>query len=329
MTWIARQELWPQGELPLRVLAARQGGIVTLEQALGSGLTPRRIRTLVEHGDWARPYRGLFHAEAAAEGGLPLLARLWAAHLRAGPESVVGSGSAARALGIQGLPERMEAAELVLPPGRARRSAQGLRLHYWPLAAAESTRLGRLPLTTPARTLADTLLQLPGQGGSEHSMQGLSVLDSALRMRLVSPAELASVARTVRGRPGASAALRLLPLADGRSASPAASRIRMLCLDAGLPPDQLAHRVRDRAGRCRATVDLAWTEGLSRPLFVQVDGLGPATAADEILRERRDRNRLERLTDARVLRYGWADTVAGAGGPMLQEIRETLGACRS
>jgi hypothetical protein len=309
-------------ELPLHILAARQGGIVTGEQALASGLTPRRIRTLVQRGDWSTPFRGLFHAEGpSADGALPLLARVWAGHLRAGPHSVVGLGSAARLLGLQGLPEageqpEPEPAELVLPPGRARRRAPGLNLHYWPLGAEEVTRLGRLPLTDPVRTLADTLLHLPPDGGRA---RGLSLLDSALHRRLIGPAELPSVERVIRGRPGAVVMTRLLPLADGRAASPLQSRLRLLCLDAGLPPDHLQYRVRDGGGRCRAIVGLAWTTGLARPLFVAADDDGP---------DRRVQNQLERLTDARLLRYARSDLAEAGGRRVAEEIRATLRACR-
>jgi len=305
-------------ELPLHILAARQGGIVTREQALASGLTPRRIRTMVQRGDWASPFRGLFHVEGpSTDGALPLLARLWAGHLRAGPQSVVGLGSAARVLGLQGLPEGLEAADLVLPPGRARRRAPGLHLHYWPLGAGELTRLGRLPLTDPVRTLADTLLHLP-QGADR--ARGLALLDSALHRRLIAPADLPSVERAIRGRPGAAAMTRLLPLADGRAGSPLESHIRLLCLDADLPPDHLQYRIRDAGGRCRAIVDLAWTRGLARPLFVEAD--------DDSSPDRRVQNQVERLTDARLLRYTWPDVQEAEGRRVTEELRATLHSCR-
>lgn len=306
--------------LPLHILAARQGGIVTREQALAAGLTPRRIRTLVGRDHWQHPHRGLFHTGGPEpDGALPLLAALWAAHLRAGPRSVVGLDSAARALGVRGLPDRSGPVQLVLPAsGQARRPTAGLRLHYWPLRAEETTRLGRLPLTTPVRTLTDTLLHLPDADPA----LGLAILDSALHRRLLTPAELPALAAAAFGRPGAPALRRLLPLADGRAAGPLESRLRRLCLDAGLPPDHLAHPVGD--GR---VVALAWTRDLARPLFVDTETDGDSDIGSGQRRGRCNEPALP--TDAGVLRYTWSDVLDRGGRRVVEEIRTALGRCLS
>src|SRR5699024_4905796 len=42
------------------VLAGRQGGLINRDQALAEGLTPRQVRTLLDHRRWERATRGVY-----------------------------------------------------------------------------------------------------------------------------------------------------------------------------------------------------------------------------------------------------------------------------
>src|SRR4051794_39193946 len=158
----------------LTSLARRQGGVVLRRQAQEAGLTRDRVRTLIQRGRWQALHQGVYLTGGFDPNGPPpLLARLWAAHLRCGPSSVIALGSAARLLRLAGLPREMPYVDVLLPRGRHPRPDLRLRLHFGALAPGEVHRLRGLPVTAPARTLADLLLRIPEE-------QALGLLDSAL-----------------------------------------------------------------------------------------------------------------------------------------------------
>lgn len=254
----------------LAALARRQGGVILRRQAQDAGLAREQVRALVQHGSWLALHRGVYLTGGLApDGSPPLRARLWAAHLRCGPSSVIALGSAARALHLTGLPRELPYVDVLLPRGRHPRPDLGLRVQIGALAPGEVVRLRGLPVTAPARTLADLLLRLPEE-------QALSLLDSALH-RGVLP-DLGPVDRAVRYRPGADRARRLLPLADGRAASALESVARLDCIRGGVPPDELKHRVLDDRGRQLARADFCWHWGLRQALFAHADDRVPRQA---------------------------------------------------
>lgn len=264
------------GSTGLAALARRQGGVVLRRQAQEAGLTRDQVRDLVQHGRWQALYQGVYlTCGVDPNGPPPLLARLWAAHLRCGPSSVINLGSAARLLHLAGLPREMPYVDVLVPRGRHPRPDLGLRLHIGALTPGEVLRLRGLPVTAPARTLADLLLRIPED-------QALSLLDSALHQGLLP--DLEAVDRAVRYRPGADRARRLLPLADGRAESALESVSRLDCIRGGVPPDELQHRVRDARGRQLARTDFCWRRGLRRPLLADAGGRRPAPHGHTLLR---------------------------------------------
>ncbi len=250
----------------LAALARRQGGVVLRRQAQEAGLTRDQVRALVQHGRWQALHQGVYLTCGSDPAGPPpLLARLWAAHLRCGPSSVIGLGSAARLHRLAGLPRELPYVDVLLPRGRHPRPDLRLRLHIAALVPGDVVRLRGLPVTTPARTLADLLLRIPED-------QALSLLDSALHQGVLP--DLREVDRAVRYRQGADRARRLLPLADGRAASALESVSRLDCVRGGVPPDELQYRLRDARGRPLGRADLCWHRGLRHPLLGDADPRG-------------------------------------------------------
>jgi hypothetical protein len=273
----------------VEVLARRQGGVVLARQALEAGLPRDQIRVLVRQGRWAAMHHGVYLTTpptARGPGGRPpLLARAWAAHLRCGPSSVIGLGTAARLLRLRGLSTEPPHVDVYLPRGRHPRPDLRLRLHLAALGPGEVVRRRGLPLTSVARTLADLLLRLPEE-------QGLGLLDSALHQGLL--VDLSAVDRALRYRPRADPARSLLPLADGRAAAPLESAVRLDCVRGGVAPDQLQVA---RSAFC-------WHRGLRRPLLGETCGRreGPA---------RSHRN------GQPLLRFTWADVIEPGGAAAL------------
>ncbi|MFC1430828.1 type IV toxin-antitoxin system AbiEi family antitoxin domain-containing protein [Streptacidiphilus sp. N1-3] len=293
----------------LTALARRQGGVVLRRQAQQAGLTRDQVRGLVQRGRWQALHQGVYLTGGfAPDRPPPLLARLWAAHLRCGPSSVIALGAAARVQRLAGLPPEMPYVDVLLPRGRHPRPDLRLRLHIAALAPGEVVRLRGLPVTAPARTLADLLLRIPED-------QALSLLDSALHQGVLP--DLAEVDRAVRYRPGADRARCLLPLADGRAASALESVSRLDCIRGGVPPDDLKYRLLDGRGRQLARTDFCWHRGLRRPLLGDADGRGGGGSSG---------GRRLPPGDYRLLRFTWADAsepgrVAGLVRTALEELR--------
>ncbi|MEV0317089.1 hypothetical protein ACIBKX_31335 [Streptomyces sp. NPDC050658] len=180
--------------------------------------------TRIPGGGWVEPGRAV-----------DLRARLWAGQL-AVPGLVVSHRSAAALWRIEVLREELE-----FTAPKTARSRVGARVHRLPLPAAEVTVVGRLVVTTVARTLADLL-----RGGPRE--EALVAVDSALSRRIVGgvrrgplitgPEALAEVLEAPF--PGAARARRWLTLADPASGSPAETVARLRMRDAGLHPESQA-----------------------------------------------------------------------------------------
>jgi hypothetical protein len=294
-------------------IAKAQGGVVLRRQAWECGLSSEQIRWLVRTGRWLPLQHGALLVDAhrrATGSGPPLLAALWAAHLRCGPRSVIGLGSAARLYGLPGLAPQMPRVDVVLPRGRLAVPDPRIRVHLADLLPQDVVRVGegRLPVTSPVRPLTDLLLAAPPP-------QALGLLDAALHRGLLIARDLPLIERALALRPGGSAARSLLPLADGRAASPLESRARLDCVRGGVTPDHLQHRLTTPFGRLLTRADLCWTRGLRRPLVAHADGhevhtlpSGPATPYA-------------------VLHFSWADAIrpgriAGFVSDALERLRE-------
>lgn len=109
----------------------------------------------------------------------------------------------------------------------------------------------------------------------------------------------------MRGRRGCADVREWWLMADGRAQSPLETRIRLVCVDGGLPPDELQHRFTDRGGRTVAVVDF-WWEGAR--LIGEADGLGPHSTPQALARDRERQNELQMLyPDVQILRFTWED----------------------
>jgi predicted transcriptional regulator of viral defense system len=181
-----------EAEARLAPVAARQCGAFTREQAAGAGFSPSQIQRRLDVGAWVRLYPRVYR-----HGGSPptLALVLTAAILWAGPDAVLSHTTAAAMWRVAAVaPDRVE---LLVPRTRAPRLA-GVVIHRVArLDPTDVTTTGRLPVTTPVRTLIDLAAVIPG---AELAV----ILDRAFRRGLVTRRALERRLETLgtRGRPG-------------------------------------------------------------------------------------------------------------------------------
>jgi hypothetical protein len=84
-----------------------------------------------------------------------------------------------------------------------------VKIRVAPLVEAQVVRMGRVEVTSAARTVVDCARTLPPR-------DALAIVDAALHRRLCTLAELGDACATMLGWPGTPQARRIVDLADGR-----------------------------------------------------------------------------------------------------------------
>lgn len=274
--------------------------MTTLAAATAAGLSRDALRRDVDAQRLDRPYRGVY----GPHGPLDDIARLRAALLHLGPESVAVLGSAALVHGLQGVP-RGWTPQAALPPGLERRQRSGLDLHFWDLAADEVTEVDGVAVTSLRRTLADVCRLLP-------RFTAVACVDSALDSGAIAPANLDSIRHLMERRRNAVAGRRHLLQARPGAQSPLETRVRLRAGDAGLAPDRLQVPVHSPAGVLLGYGDLGYRLPGDGWLIVEADGRNVHELPQAVLHDRRRQNSFVSVPGISVLRFTWADTLAPA-----------------
>jgi very-short-patch-repair endonuclease len=132
-------------------IAARQHGVISLEQLLWAGLSPDAIRHRVRVGRLHRIHRGVY---AVGRADLDRHGRWKAATLALGAGAVLSHRSAAQLWDL--LPPRGQIIEITVPKRTGRASREGIRVHRSTyLTDAVTTYRDGIPVTKPMRTLED------------------------------------------------------------------------------------------------------------------------------------------------------------------------------
>lgn len=138
-------------DLVIARIAERQHGVISIRQLRAVGMSGSAVSRRVQAGKLHRIHRGVY---AVGHAGLSPEGRWLAAALACGEEAVVGYRSAAALWGL--LKQRAGPVEAVVPHHRGRKSQRGIRLHRCSsLLSCHVTRRNGIPVTTPARTIAD------------------------------------------------------------------------------------------------------------------------------------------------------------------------------
>lgn len=221
--------------VPFRASAAIADGILTRAMLRGSA--------------WQRLLPDVYvHQDA-------LLApdhRLWcdAVALLLPPGAAIAGPSAAYLWGVD-LLARDAAVSVLLPRAARLRPHPRLSVTRSHLPEGDLTGFAGLPVTTPLRTAFDLGRQAP-------RAEALVAVDALLHRRIVRLPALRAYADARRRWPGLPLLREVLALAEPLSESPMETRLRLLLLDAGLPPSAAQHDVLDARGRFVGRVDLAW-----------------------------------------------------------------------
>jgi hypothetical protein len=296
-----RQQLWAAiardcaGGTPARALAARQGFVLTHDQARRAGLARAEIRRAVRRGQWSAPRRNALCVlpPAAGDGrqlGTSVEIRAAAAAL-VRPELTVSHESAAA---MHGLP-------LLITPARPRLTTTGngggerdILVHSARLPDDDRTLWFGIPITVVARTVIDIARNAGVRAG-------LVAADAALAEALLTADELGAAVECAVRWPGVRRARRVVELASPLSESPLESLTRLLVVESGLPTPHLQVPVRTARGRYR--VDGLWPE---RGVVFEADGLLKYAAPSDLRAEKLRQEDLERA-GYRVVRVTWQD----------------------
>ncbi|GAB3723358.1 DUF559 domain-containing protein [Nocardiopsis nanhaiensis] len=283
-------------------IAARQHGVLSWEQAHHAGVTKSDARRLIRNGEWGRPHTGVYSVRSltvSSSSDTHLRSATMAAQLALGPNSFAGGETAVRLWGMQGLPRwDGRTVHMVIPALGAQRHHYRITLHSWQVRPNEISTVSGIRLTDPGRTLRDTLLRVDRE-------TAVCLMDSALHQGLILEEEIEELELANRGRKGCVKVRRWWPLADGHSASPLETRVRLTCVDGGIPPTSLQHRFRDGHGRTIGIADFWWEE---LQLIGEADGLGPHSLPQALLRDRERQNALQRWhPGVRIVRFTWED----------------------
>lgn len=279
--------------MDLQELLDRQGGVVTREQALRSGVSARQLRTggrrlqRIRPGVFA-PVGVLADASPAARVGLQVAA----AQLTSSVGLVAVGATAAL---LHGLP-------LLGPAPRRLQLAERKEVRPQHRGASRTLVVEDVVLVhgVPATSLVRTALDVARTRGST---AGVIAADQVLARGIPSVALDAGLAGC-RGWPGSRAARRTVAFADGRSESALESLGRVRFAEQGLSAPALQVWLGDEDDRF-VRVDHYWAEHRT---VAEADGaLKYASAADVWAEKRRE----DRLRDAgeEVVRYTWGDAL--------------------
>ncbi|BCJ65862.1 hypothetical protein [Polymorphospora rubra] len=289
------------------LIAAGQEGLITSGQCLRAGLTHSDVARLVRTKRWQGIFRGVHLTTPGTVSGRQ---RVRAGLLALGPPAVAVLSSAATVHRWPVAPPD-PTVQASMPAERRRLDQVGLTARQLVLADTDVMTVAGMRVTTPARTAADLLLRLPRP-------EAVAMLDAALGAGALTSGDLEIAGTLIYGNRGAVRARRSIRDADGRAQSPLESRIRLICVDGGVPPEELQFPVYDDFGVVRALADLAWP---SRGVLVEADGRAPHSTPDALLHDRRRQNLL--LTRGFVvLRFTWSDTKRP--NYVVQTVREAL-----
>jgi hypothetical protein len=271
--------------------AAEEWSVLSFDELLACGLSPRGVVTRCRNGRLHRLYRGVY---AVGHGNPPLQGRFLAAVKACGPDAVVSHFSAAALWGLFEWDDRYPEVTLLRS---SKRSHRGLVVHRAAvLALVDIARHQGIPVTSPARTVLDVAPQF-----DDPSLRRL--VRRAQGERRTNVRQLAEALGRLGPRPGAGRVARIIATGPAPTRSELEDVVLDLILHGGLAhPDVNVPLVLE--GR-RVIPDFRWPD---QHLVLEADG---AAWHDNPIARRDDADRqalLERCGE-RVLRVTWEQAI--------------------
>lgn len=229
-----------------------------------------------------RWYRRLYRGTYLSKDATPTLRdRTMAAWLSAGRKGVIAGVAASALHGAQWVDHNI-AVELIATDIRSQR---GLIVRDETLRDDEITQVGRIPVTTSARTAYDLGRQL-SRG------KALARMDALARATPFSAEDVLLIAKHHKGARGLKRLRAVLPLVDAGAASPKETWLRLLLIDAGLPIPTIQIPVCDRSYQPFAFLDMGWED---YKVSAEYDGEHHQSDRPQYVRDHKRQRRLERL----------------------------------
>jgi very-short-patch-repair endonuclease len=288
-------------------LADSRDGVLTLEEAVRGGLTPRQIRHRVRSGQWIRLHPGVY---LVGRREPDQRANTRAAVAWAGTGAVASGLTAAWWWGLRDWAPA--ATEVTVPHTRSPRLRAGVGLRRRNLDPMDLVVLRGLPVTALPLTVLDAAAALGHDSGRP-------LVDRALQ-RQVSFAELhAAYCRTL-GRHGSPWLGRVLREAADGACSQAERVLHRLLRQARIGGWVANHRV--VLSGIEYWIDVAF---VVHRLAVEVDGWAWHSDVDRFARDRRRQNALV-LAGWTVLRFTWHD-LKSRPEVVVAQIRAVITVC--
>jgi len=270
-------------------LSEQQEGVLTREQALGSGLTPPVVYRLLEQGTWQALARGVY----STRSGRPSWAALaWAGVLLGGDRARLGPQASGHLWELQAEPPAV--VDVLVPHARGCAAAGSWRFERERPGVRSSRTIGEPPRLTAADTVLDLAHQLDDG-------EVVALVTRAVQQRLVSVErlrrDLASRSRHPRRR---LLGTLLDDVAEGVESPLEVHYLRDVERAHGLPRGQ---RNRYRGG-LRHRSDVGYDEFA---VLVELDGRLGHEGIGRFRDYRRDNDFAVR--QLLTLRYGWTDVL--------------------
>ena len=297
-----------RGRVPLppelAALAVSQGGPFTRAQVLHLGLSPHGVRVLLA-AECTRIGHGTYVQTPVLLAAQAEPRQLFV--LRAAARALVHDGAVVShrsALVVHDLPllGRLPwPPELTREPRREDDRSSVPHLRVAALPTDQRTTFGGVPVVTAARAVVDV--------GRTAPLRDAVVAADAVLRRGTAPTELARVAASCAGWPGALALPAVLAAADGRAETPIESLTRLAYAEQGLPAPQPQVQVFAPDGSFVGLVDFLWQD---QRVVGEADGMAKYDRPGA-LREEKLREGWLRRCGIEVVRNNWDDVWRPAG----------------
>jgi hypothetical protein len=262
-----------EADVRVGVIAARQHGLISAQQASTAGLSRTQIQHRVRTGRWERMARGIYRiAGAPPSRPQPAMAAVLSR-----PDGAISFLNAAELFGLSvvGPPVPW----LTVPTSSSARAAVA-RVHRSDLPTDQIDVVQGIRVTTAARTLVDCSALL-----GQHRLGKL--VDEAMHRRLTSPQRVEAILDAARDRSLVARHEVLRDLIDVwrpsiRPGSPAEARLLRVLGEWGFPPPERQVRIYDADGTIIARLDGGWPDRRIGFEYDSPEWHGPARwASDE------------------------------------------------
>ncbi|MFI2294174.1 type IV toxin-antitoxin system AbiEi family antitoxin domain-containing protein [Isoptericola sp. NPDC019571] len=282
----------PLSPPPARVLdvARAQAGLITTAQCEAAGMTRTRLARMARQGRWVRAAPSVYDTDP-----VPVEHRerpdlfdhrrrwsAWRAVLALGPNAMPVGQSALVFHGVRGLPVRITP-EASLPGAARLQPDVAVVRQYDPATPTKLVAGRRVP------TVLHALAQAVPTLDRRHAV---AVLDDAVHQGLITRAQVEQAHDLARGRRGVERTHAWWQLVDGRAESPLETAVRLECIDAGVPPDDLQRVLVDDQGTFLGRGDMVWRLPDGRWFWLEADGSEVHSSPAALYEDRRRQNAL-------------------------------------